>query len=67
MDAIPPPPFNWPVPKTPWCNRTLYALDVRLWNGGISPNQPARKVRKALKDVLADKAMLERVIERWDA
>ena len=55
------------VPETPRCNRTLHALDNRLRLGEISPTSSARKVRKALEEVLAQKVLLERDLERQNA
>lgn len=43
------------------------ALDLRLQKSRISCDQSARKVRKPLKDVLAQKTVLERDMKRRNA
>ena len=64
----PPPPQAVPIiPETPRCNRTLHALDIRLRNGEISPGLSARRIRKGLEEVLAEKVVMERDLERREA
>ena len=55
------------MPETPRCPRTLHALDICHQNGQISPSNSARKVRKGLETVLAEKVMTQRDIERQHA
>ena len=52
------------IPETPRCSRTFHSLDIRLQKGEISPGSSAKKVRKALEAVLAEKVVLERDLER---
>ena len=51
-----PQPASQTIPETPRCSRTLHTLDLRLQSGDISPTSSARKVRKALEEVLCQGA-----------
>ena len=55
------------APMTPQCNRTLHTLDISRQNGGISPGLSAKKVRRALERILAEKELLVKDLERRDA
>ena len=66
-EISPEPEASQAVLETPRCNRTLHALDNRLRLGEISPGSSARKVRKALEQLLAEKVVMQRDLERRDA
>ena len=66
-EVSPEPQPTQTMPETPCCPRTLHALDICRQNGQISPSSSARKVRKGLETVLAEKVMMQRDIERRDA